>query len=139
MTATLPEDDDIGSLVQQTLSLLNQDCDNASYTGTMGPNNHVVKDHKKDPSGSPRDTDMDDLVKQEPTNADCPPVSPHEEEETDVPLGSSPPSPEGRMLSVQLTSAGLSDLGIAEITADEAPEDSPDSSRNMIQRKYSWS
>ena len=131
MTATLPDgDDDIGSLVQQTLSLLNQDGDHASY----------VKDL---PSGSPRDTDTDDLKKHEPAIADSQALVSPLEEETDVPLGSGPPSPAvhtGRMLSMQLDSVGLSGQGAAEIAEEEAEdslEDTPEESNDMVQRGQS--
>jgi len=121
---TAPDgDDDIGSLVQQTLSLLSQEGDHASF----------VKDL---PSDSPRDTDTDDLAKLEPASAAAQPLVSPAEEEADVPLGSGPPSPAGRMLSMQLDSVGLSGQLAPEIT-EEAPADTPGGSSDLSQRVQS--
>ena len=104
-------DDDIAGLVEQTLTLLNSE-----GSGEGGYSAAMLKLAAQEATTelSPRDTDVGDLDSKPlplPITVDHP-LDTHESE---VPLGSAPASPEGRMQSVVLSPKGAMEISEAAV------------------------
>ena len=103
---TAPEDD-ISGLVEQTLTLLNSEgSGEGGYSAAM---RKIIEQQAA--SESPRDTDVGNLDGGE-AGAPIPAtvVHPLDSHESEVPLGSAPASPDGRMRSVVLNSKGAVEI-----------------------------
>ena len=113
-------EDDIAGLVDGALNLLNSEgSGEGGYAAAM---RKIAAAEQQPTSGSPRDTDVGDLDGKVDTLAHgagtvVPPQHPLESHESEVPLGSGPPSPDGRMKSVVLSSKGA--VEIMEATPED--------------------